>query len=199
MGYTTDFTGEFQLDKPLRPEHKAYLSRFNASRRMKRNSSIAEKFPDPLRISAGLPIGIDGEFYVGTDEGDKEAFSPTDPRHIKGNDSFNQALGFAHGGQRHDSSIISYNDSPSTQPGLWCQWIHNEAGTAIIWDEGEKFYNYIEWLKYIIDNFISPWGYKLNGEVGWQGEEAEDRGRIVVEDNKVRIQRAKFVYEDVHE
>ena len=37
----------------------------------------------------------------------------------------------------------------------------------------------MEWLQYIINNFIEPWGYVLNGEVNWQGERAEDIGTIV--------------------
>ena len=34
MGYTTTFDGEFKLDKPLIPAHKAYLMKFAKTRRM---------------------------------------------------------------------------------------------------------------------------------------------------------------------
>jgi len=93
----------------------------------------------------------------------------------------------AHGdyGQDRSSDIIDYNRPPSTQPGLWCQWRPNEDGTELEWDGGEKFYHYVEWLEYLIAHFIEKNGYKLSGTVQWQGEDSDDRGEIVVTDNKV--------------
>lgn len=49
MGYTTDFSGRFELNKPLTPKMQEFLTRFNETRRMARN---VEGF------------GIEGEFYV---------------------------------------------------------------------------------------------------------------------------------------
>ena len=57
MGYTTKFEGCFTLDKPLAPEHAAYLKAFNATRRMKRDQFKAAELPDPIRDAAGLPLG----------------------------------------------------------------------------------------------------------------------------------------------
>ncbi|MHA2022800.1 MAG: hypothetical protein ACTSWQ_03975 [Candidatus Thorarchaeota archaeon] len=168
MGYTTNFEGQFDLDKPLSEEQISYLNAFNETRRMKRNPHIAEKMDDPTREAVGLPIGKEGEFFVG-------------------------GIGFA--GQDRDDSVLEYNCSPSTQPSLWCQWTPNEEGTAIIWDEGEKFHEYAEWLEYIVENFIKPWGYTLNGEVTWDGEEPSDIGKIVVEDNEVKTLEGTITYE----
>lgn len=50
MGYTTDFSGRFLLNKPLDDETYAYLIKFNETRRMARNL-------DPK-------YGVQGEFYV---------------------------------------------------------------------------------------------------------------------------------------
>lgn len=50
MGYTTDFTGKFDFNKPLSDKMFNYLKLFNETRRMKRN--VADAF------------GIEGEFYV---------------------------------------------------------------------------------------------------------------------------------------
>ncbi len=77
------------------------------------------------------------------------------------------------------------NTPPPGQPGLWCQWIPNDDGTAIVWDEGEKFYMYVDWLHYIVTHFLMPWGYTLNGECSWQGDESNDRGVIYVKDNQI--------------
>lgn len=57
MGYTTTFKGKFDLDRPLAPEHKAYLDAFAGTRRMKRESAKTEQRPDIVRVFAGLPVG----------------------------------------------------------------------------------------------------------------------------------------------
>lgn len=159
MGYNTDFNGKFKLDRPLTPEHAAYIEAFNQSRRMKRDAKRAEELPDPVRIAAGLPIGPEGAYFVG-------------------------GGGFM--GQENDRSVLDHNGPPSGQPGLWCQWTTDEySHDTIEWDCGEKFYEYEEWLVYIIEHFLQPWGYVLNGEVEWRGEDWNDTGFLVVEDNVV--------------
>ena len=45
---------------------------------------------------------------------------------------------------------------------------------------------YVEWLAYLIKRFLEPWGYVLNGGVGWRGGDWDDVGVIVVIENKVR-------------
>jgi hypothetical protein len=55
LGYTTEFTGRFKLNKPLDDETYNYLVKFNETRRMARKL-------DPK-------YGVEGEFYVeGTGE-----------------------------------------------------------------------------------------------------------------------------------
>lgn len=183
MGYTTNFTGKFQLDRPLAPQHAAYLRMFSETRRMARDPAIAATLPDPIREAARLPIGPHGTYFVG------------------GNGDF---------GQEYDPSVLNNNHPPGlpgwnvsgesyedhrkaceaavaagAQPGLWCQWVPSEDGTAIEWDEGENFYEYTLWLRYLIENFLRPWGYVLNGKVRFQGEDSDDRGAVIVEDNNV--------------
>jgi hypothetical protein len=175
MGYTTDFNGEFNLDKPLTSAHKAYLEKFNETRRMKRKQAPTAKRPDPIRVDAGLPIGKEGAYFVG-EGGD----------YGQGEGCGNDIIG-----------LVDYNTPPSGQPSLWCQWVPNEDGTSIVWDGGEKFYEYIDWIEYLVENFIKPWGYTLNGEVEWYGEDANDRGMIVVDNNVVKTKIARIVYEDV--
>jgi len=91
-------------------------------------------------------------------------------------------------GQDREDNIIDYNEPPSTQPGLWLQWIPTDDGTALHWDEGEKFYEYIDWMKYLIKKILAPNRYVLNGTIKWQGEEIQDRGNIHVKNNKVIIE-----------
>lgn len=82
------------------------------------------------------------------------------------------------------ASLLDANYPPSGQPSLYCQWMPNEQGTALVWDQGESFYDSVEWLEYLIRHFLARWGYVLAGTVTWQGREVEERGTITVEDNQ---------------
>lgn len=148
---------------------------------MDRNPAKAGKFPDPIREAAGLPIGPSGGYFVGSCNKTLDALGVA-------------RTSWDGNGQRQDESILAYNSPPPGQPGLWCQWTPNEAGTEISWDGGEKFYDYLEWLGYIVEHFLKPWGYVLNGSVTWQGEESSDRGKILVKDNAISTKRGRVVY-----
>lgn len=124
--------------------------------------SYLKKFNDTRRMARRLPVefGTEGEFYV---EG--------------GGDH----------GQGRDNDVIDHNRPPSTQPGLWCGWVPSEEGNALEWDGVEKFYNYVEWLSYLINNFLEPAGYKLTGAMFWQGEDNNDTGTIYVKNNVITV------------
>lgn len=160
MGYRTDFVGAFRLSIPLERAQHEYLTKFNQTRRMKRDPDKAAKLPDPVREAAGLPVGPEGAYFVG---------------------------GTGHMGQDHDCSILDYNNEPVGQPGLWCQWAPDGTGEYIGWDGGEKFYSYVEWLEYLIEHFLKPWKLELSGVVRWRGEDAGDRGSIVVNGHTVGV------------
>lgn len=145
----------------IKPDHIAYLQAFSNTRRMKRDPAIADKFPDPVRHKVGLPIGKEGGYFV---------------------------AGRGVAGQDRDQSILDYNNPPKGQPGLWCHWKPTEDGTAILWDQGEKFYDYVKWIDYLIAHFLGPWGYVLNGVVKWVGEDRSDRGKIVIKENDVLVE-----------
>lgn len=123
---------------------------------------------DPLRDAVGLPPKP--EYFVSGD-------------------------GFC--GQDSDESVLNYNSPPPGQPGLWCQWVPSENLDAIEWDGHEKFYHYVEWLTYLIKHFLEPWGYRLNGDVEWEGEGRGDIGRIIVTDNVVSVLEGRIVFEEV--
>lgn len=167
MGYTTNFVGQFDINPHLDPHHAAYLRRFAATRRMKR---------DPARLP---PAGS---------RRDASLWSPTGTWGEEGG-YFVYGAGFA--GQAHDKSVADFNRPPTGQPGLWCQWIPTADGSAIKWDGNEKFYDYVDWLTYLIEHFLRPAGYQVSGHVDWQGEEAGDIGRIIVRDNEVWVREAE--------
>lgn len=199
MGYTTDFNGRFDIKGTLTNEQMSYINQFSNTRRMKRDvNKLMElykgKYGYPGRTGTPEEIyGNDGEFFVGSE---------------------------GYRGQDSDSSIIDYNTPPGQlgyqdrtlsfsdlygenerrtkeglcQPGLWCQWVVSPDGFYLEWDGGEKFYSYIDWLKYLIKNFFQPWGVELSGEVTWQGEDSSDMGKIIVKGYDVTILHGEIVY-----
>jgi hypothetical protein len=172
MGYTTYFDGAFQFDKPVTDELKTYINKFSDTRRMLRdNNKIKELFPNWRELCFNGELGENGAYFIG---GDIIYF----------------------GGNREDKSIINYNDAGS-QPGLWCQWVIND-NNELMWDQGEKFYNYTEWLEYLIEHFFAPSGYVLNGTVFYEGEDSDDFGKIVVTDNIVKLFYGYREYEEAN-
>jgi len=134
-----------------------------------KDNEFLTKFSETRRMArnVGPEYGIEGEFYV-------------------------DGTGWA--GQDSDTTVIDYNRPPSTQPGLWCQWVPTDDGSELVWDGGEKFYNYVEWLDYLIDKILAPRGYTLNGECQWFGEERDDVGVIIVKNNIVTTKVGKLTY-----
>jgi len=153
MGYTTEFSGEFKINKPLDDDTYKLLDGLSKTRRMARN--------------VGPEYGVEGEFYI-------------------------EGSGFM--GQDDEDNVINSNQPPKTQPGLWCQWRPTDDKEYIEWDGGEKFYNYVEWIEYIIEKILRPRGYSLTGQVAWYGEESEDTGFINIEDNEVRTEVGETFY-----
>lgn len=172
MGYTTTFEGKFTFDKPLTLEHSAYLTRFAKTRHMLWDEQITQ-LPDPIREAAKLPLGNGGAFFTGIPDLD-----------------FNWTT------KTYHPALIDYNTYPVVVPGLWCKWAPNTDGTALQWTGTEKFYDYVEWLEFIVTNFTAPWGYTLNGSVKWEGEDSSDTGTITVTNNLVEAIASKSEEDD---
>lgn len=66
MGYTTDFIGSLSITPTLTKEHLEYLITFSDIRHMKRDGNIVATFKDSRRNAVGLPVGLNGEYYVGS-------------------------------------------------------------------------------------------------------------------------------------
>lgn len=166
MGYTTDFEGAFIFSRPLTDAQHAFLIQFAETRRMKRYAHKIKEKSTNYHKAVGLPLGIDGGYYVN---------------------------GAGMCGQDDTPDVVDHNEPPQGQPGLWCQWVPIDG--ALVWDGNEKFYNYVEWLQYIIDNFLKPWGVTLNGEVEWKGEDSGDMGKIIVKNNEITVKNGRVVYD----
>lgn len=100
-------------------------------------------------------------------------------------------------GQSNAGGVRDHNRPPAGQPGLWCHWVPTKDGKELEWDGGEKFYDSAEWMTYVIDHFLKA-GCKAkktlsflqanhicNGVIKAQGEDMDDRWKLVVKNNKV--------------
>jgi hypothetical protein len=84
-----------------------------------------------------------------------------------------------------NARIADYNRPPEGVPGLWCGWTVSDDGKYLQWDGVEKFYNYVEWLGFMMETFLISWGYTLEGMIDWQGEDPDDTGHIVIDQNRL--------------
>lgn len=191
MGYSTDFNGSFKLNKALTAEQAEFLQKFAATRRMAHNvATLMQKFRGELGlpyVKKIIPITTAQDKKIKSLEAN--GFTVTPPA-IK-NETVRTAVEiYGQNGEFYvgdeDIAVGDYNTPPKGQPGLWCQWIIENG--ELKWDGGEKFYNYVEWLQYLIKNFFAPWGVILNGE------DRNDVGMIVVTDNKVTTKVGEIVY-----
>lgn len=200
MGYTTDFEGKLTLSKPLSMSQFEYINKLAETRRMKRDVNVLMKLYDGKYGYPGTSketntpeeiYGKDGEYFVGND-------NDRCPSIIDYNTPPGQ-LGFNDGdfNKRWDENERRIKNG-ECQPGLWCKWevTGDENGMTLQWDGAEKFYNYIEWLQYLINHFFSKWGVLLNGEINWFGEDRSDVGKIIVNDNVVTVKEGKIVFEE---
>lgn len=98
MGYTTDFLGDFSLDKDLDDNTKALIKGLSNTRRM---SYDVNKLATHLNISVEdlkSKYGNNAEFYF--------------PEYTPFPFPF---------------YILDMNKPPANQPGLWCQWTYKEG------------------------------------------------------------------------
>lgn len=107
--------------------------------------------------------------------------------------------------QRHHAPGKVNDYHPDMPRSFWCDWEmsyytdrsprHTFKEEYFLGHNGsEKFYCYTEWLQYLIDHFFAPNEVMVNGEVEWVGESPNDRGKIVVKDNVMKVLKAKITY-----
>lgn len=160
MRYPIQFDSHLTLDRPLLPQHLAYLKQFVQRRRIVLSVEYIQAIPDPLRDAVGLPLGEEGAYFVGLDF-DKER--PRNP------------------------IALNVNRPPHGQPSLYCAWRFDLAGMSLNYSDSYNLYLCYVWLQYLLEHFLLPWGYRLHGEIYWQGAETADHGKITAYGNTLDI------------
>lgn len=80
-------------------------------------------------------------------------------------------------------------ETNDARPDSYCQWVPTKDGRELKWDGNEKFYNYVEWLQWLIGNKLRPWGIDITGHVLWRGDETYDVGVLSVSGGKVTARK----------
>ena len=169
MGYNTDFRGGLSISPEPSQEFTDYINEFSDIRHMAIDvDKMVEMFPESKKLGRFFTddFGTEGEFVV--------------------LDLDNTGYVLRAALDNKETPVIDHNEPPKGVPGLWCQWVIEDG--ELVWDGAEKFYNYIEWLEYMIVNFFKPAGYTLNGVIEWRGEDWDDTGKITVTDNKIEVE-----------
>ncbi len=194
MGYSTYFTGDLTIEPAPKAAHRAYLDVFLDTLKMRRDVSKLGR--DSLREAVGLPVGFEGAFYVGDPESDRWSGEKTpsviDHNSPPGGSRFRCAV-------EGDFATFGEPGRPEGYvPSLWCGWslVDMAPDEVVLEADDGKNDEVQDWLRYLIESFFEPWGYKLNGVVYWKGEEDLDMGRMVVKDSVLTIQVASVSYED---
>ena len=114
-----------------------------------------KKFSASKRVKwCGLPeiFGIDGAFYY---DGMDDAISMY---------MFGENISLL------NPVKVTSHLPPDDQPSSWCNWTPSKDGNSVRWNCRKNSYEYIKWLQYIINNFLGPHGYTLNGKVTYYGD-----------------------------
>jgi hypothetical protein len=86
-----------------------------------------------------------------------------------------ELLEIAEGGR--DSKAVTGIDA-------YFQWVPADTLQHIVWDQNEKFYQYIEQLQWLC-RWLGERNISANGLMYWHGEESSDTGTINVVANEV--------------
>lgn len=161
MGYTTKFKGEIGFNREVDGWLVDYINKFSRIRHMVLSESrIKGLFHDWKDLCFKGMLGRHGQYFIGLEDYDH---------------------------RNPSMCVVNPNRWPEGCPGFYCQWVIRD--NKLVWRGDEKFYDYVDWMRYLIDCFFEPEGYVLNGTIRWQGENIEDAGYIYVVDNKVTTER----------
>lgn len=148
--------GKLTIEGDMRDEHFKYLAMYGHMRHMKRNETYLLALRDQLRVDAGLPIGVEGRHYLGS--------------------NFALAVQCYH-------TVTDCNSPPEKVPSVLCPYhLYRElADGKYVWRcHNTSIEKPKEWIEYLITTYLAPWGYKLNGKI-----EIRDSNVLVEEINVV--------------
>lgn len=86
-------------------------------------------------------------------------------------------------GKWRAGSVVVMGRNYGQAPSLYCQWTLSRNLAAVEWDGGEKFYEWKEWLRVVLQ-VCAAHGFIFEGKVKYRGEDFEDAGIFEVARNE---------------
>lgn len=68
---------------------------------------------------------------------------------------------------------------------LWCDFTVSQDGSEIMWNQSSRTIKALEWISFLINHFIAPFGHVCNGTIECCGDNFDDKWEICVENNEV--------------
>lgn len=97
-------------------------------------------------------------------------------------------LGFSRREHNELTEPIFAHVAASDQPDLpWATELFeiSEDRSMILPEEDESRHGLRLWLLLLVEHYLAPLGYVLNGEVSWDTDDIDDRGAIFIKDNVI--------------
>lgn len=155
------FSGNLAITPALQRAHYRYLREFAGNRHVMRHEILVGLLPDPVRTAVGLPVGLDGGYFVGAR------------------------------GHAWDESIKNPHIPPTGQPSPHCPWepvfrppTLQQQPTS--WATGQTAEVQLDWLRYLVEHFLRPWGYTLQGELAAR-DASGATGQLRVHDTQIGL------------
>lgn len=155
MGYDTNFDGSIDIQPALSKELTDYIRQFSNIRHFKRDISKIHE------LNGGLGLS----FCLNGNPGEDGCF-------YIGNDL------------KTDLVSVS-NDEVLDGLSYWCDFTVKPDGTKILWTQAGKTRCGLEWVTFMINHLIAPFGHVCNGKFECQGDNFDDKWEICVENNEV--------------
>lgn len=75
----------------------------------------------------------------------------------------------------------------------YCPWLYDDQYNVLYCESG-KCYGFEDWINLLIEHFLKPKGYIVNGIVFWDGEDTSDIGEINITDSEVTTSYGQTFY-----
>lgn len=143
------YVGELKLDTTFKnPDgtdndatpYARYLGMFCEVPHWKRNEATCRLIKDPFRDAIGLPPGKYGEFVIGTKKFDSSVSSKRPYKH-------------------HPSEFVPFAVNLDSEFKMTLNMVGSPRPSVLA-----------KWTSYLLEKFIGPWGYNMNGYISWDDD-----------------------------
>lgn len=88
-------------------------------------------------------------------------------------------LGMMYNEEMTVEQMVENYDISSKLQRSYLQWAPGEDLQSFVWNQEEKFYEYVEWLQFVVDR-LKEIDVGVSGQITWSGEDTGDTGVITI-------------------